>query len=181
MRPRRRRYAQRPVTFLAVRAARIRVALALFRHRHRIALPVSYTHPVLDLVRPLRNDSVWMNRVEIGITVDFSLATTPKMLFAINLGKQSAFDVPVYGGNADRTVRVLQRPSPGYGSRRPELLQVCNDVFLKLRILLERGIAKRLPPLARFPLSRKRMVIAFLTSVSLQFPRDRRRSSAYCT
>ena len=83
--------------------------------------------------------------------------------------------------NPDRTFRVLQRPSPGYGRRRPELLQVCNDVFLKLRILLERGIAKMSPPLARFPLSRKRMVIAFLTFVSLQFPRDRRRSSAYCT
>ena len=181
MRPRRRRYAQRPVTFLAVRAARIRVALALFRHRHRIALPVSYTHPVLDLVRPLRNDSVWMNRVEIGITVDFSLAATPKVLFAINPGKQSAVDVPVYGGNADRTVRFFQRPSSCYGSRRPELLQVLNDVCLELRILLKGGVAKTLPLWVGFSLGRKRMVIAFLAFVSLQFLRDRRRRSVHCT
>ena len=77
-----------------------------------------------------------MNRVEVGISVDFSLAPAPKVLFTINLRKQSAVDVPVYGGNADRTVRILQCPSPGYGSRRPELLQVCNDVLLQLRIPL---------------------------------------------
>ena len=85
------------------------------------------SQPFGKIVRPLRNDSLWMNRVEIDMTIDFSLATTPKVLFAINLGKQSAVDVPVYGGNADRTVRVLQSPSPGYGSRRTELLQVCDD------------------------------------------------------
>ena len=74
----------------------------------RIAFPITHTHSVFDLIRPLRNDSVRMNRVEIGITVDLSFAKTPKVLFPINLGKQFAVDVPVNGGNADLTVRVFQ-------------------------------------------------------------------------
>ena len=99
-----------------------------------IAFPITDTFAELDFIRPIRNDTVGMNGVEISISVDFPLPAATKVNLSINAGKQAASDMPVDGRSTDGAVGMIQRPAAGNGSRRPKGKQAVNDKRFQLRI-----------------------------------------------
>lgn len=99
-----------------------------------IAFPITDAFAELNFIRPIRNDAIRMNGVEISISVDFALAAATKVNLPINAGKQAAPDMPVDGRSADGAVRMFQRPAASNGSRRPEGTQTVNDKRFQLRV-----------------------------------------------
>ena len=62
---------------------------------NRIALPVPDSEPVTDFYRPVRNNAVRMNGVEVRIFAFSALAAAAKMYLSLNAGEQATLDVPV--------------------------------------------------------------------------------------
>lgn len=136
-----------------------------------IAFPIANTLSEFDLIRPVRNDAVRMDGVEVSVSVDFALAAAAQVELPTDAGKQAAPDVPVDGGRADRTVRMFKRPTTGNGGRRPISKQTVDDKCFQLRIGLQGRVAKVFAATMCFVMGRKWM-ISFFTAVPLQFAAD---------
>mgnify|MGYP006987364637 CR=1 FL=1 len=111
-----------------------------------------------------------MNGVEVGIAVDFPLATAAKMGLRFNSGKQFSLNVAVNGGETDRAVRMSKRPASRNFLRSPKMVETINDIRSQLKVSLERRVAEMSAPCLRLFVGRERMPRSFL----LRFRRNSR-------
>ena len=96
-----------------------------------------------------------MNGVEVGIAVDFPLATAAKMGLRFNSGKQFSLNVAVNGGETDRAVRMSKRPASRNFLRRPKMVETINDIRSQLKVSLERRVAEMSAPCLRLFVGRE--------------------------
>ena len=87
-----------------------------------------------------------MNGVEVGIAVNFPLATAAKMDLRFNSGKQFSLNVAVNGGETDRAVRMSKRPASRNFLRSPKMVETINDIRSQLKVSLERRVAEMSAP-----------------------------------
>ena len=119
-----------------------------------------------------------MNGVEVGIAVNFPLATAAKMGLRFNSGKQFSLNVALNGGETDRAVRMSKRPASRNFLRSPKMVETINDIRSQLKVSLERRVAEMSAPCLRLFVGRERMPRSFLTAIPPQFTRNRGRSSS---